>query len=147
MNQECRFWSGVPRHAHQSFMDTRLFSSLFQQGAWPKTTDCPRQRAFLSFPCHLGKPNKSFLGPCFQSFQGCNPNCSTQTEWRGSQTSTFKTSLEVHTHTLCMNPSLHLNLNPFPEWSRRRDCPAGATLACSDLLLPRQAPCKAMSKP
>lgn len=68
------------------------------------------------------------------------------TEWRESQTSTFKTSLEVHAHALCVNPSLHLSLNSFPEWSRRRDCPAGATLARSHFSLPRQAPCKAMSK-
>lgn len=78
MNQECQFWSGAPCRARHSFMNTRLFSSLFQQGAWPKATDSPRQRAFQSFPSHSGKPNKSSLGQCSQNFQEHNPNCSTQ---------------------------------------------------------------------
>lgn len=99
MNQECQFWPGVPCHARQLSVNPRLFSSLFQQRAWPKATDSPRQRAFLSFPCHSGKPNKSSLGQSSQSFQEHNPNYSTQTDY-STQTSNFKTSLEVHTHTL-----------------------------------------------
>ena len=146
VKQECQLCLGIPSHAYYLFINTQLFPSLFQQGAWPKATDHARQTAFSSFPCHLRKPNKSSLGQRSQSSQEQDPNCSAQpysATWRGSQTSTFKTLLEVHTHAFCMNTSLHLSLSPFPAWSRRHDCPAGAISACWDLLLLRRPPCKA----
>lgn len=147
MNQECQSWPGVPCHTHQSFMNTRLFSSLFQQEAWPKATDKSQAKSFSVFSLPLWKTKQIIFGSTFPELSGTQSKLPNTERVKRVTDFHLKTSLKVHTHTLCMNPSSHSSLSSFPEWSGRRDCPAGATLAHSDLSLPRQAPCKAMSKP
>lgn len=126
------------------------YTALFQPLPARSLAQSNRQsqaKSFSAFSLSLWKTQQIIFGSTFPELSGTQSKLLNTDRVERVTGFHLKTSLEVHTHTLCISPSLHLSLNPFPEWSRRSDCPAGETLARSDLSLPRQAPCKAMSKP
>lgn len=111
----------------------------------PKQQTVPGKELFCLFLVTLENPTNHLWVNIPRAFRNTIQTAQHRQSGEGHRVS--PQNIPGGTHTYFMHkPKLALK-PPFPEWSRRSDCPAGETLAHSDLSLPRQAPCKAMSKP
>lgn len=100
MKQECQFWLGVTCHAPQSFINTRLFSSLFQQGAWPKAT-VPGKEIFCPFLATQENPTNHLWANIPRAFRNAIQSAQQRQSGEGHRLPPLKHHWKyTHTHLM-----------------------------------------------